>query len=250
MNSRITTLLLILMVAIAAPSAYAQFEGQITYEHYHLNASNGNKTDDGHMNLYITPNRILVNDLDNYSMGPIQSKGVLIRLDSKDFVFLTGDNQALQISKAQVVSMYNMMQGMSGSNGNNYHKPNIDVIETGEHKTIDGYKCRKVTVKDNENPNEQTDLWLTEDLDINWGMLTQPWSAGNQSLFPGSLPLQKLLSKGSLPLKVEHFVDGKLSDVIETSNINKNQVARAMVQIPAGVEVLSFQDYLMRQMSQ
>lgn len=242
------------MIGFTYAGAQSNFQGQIVLKTYNVDKQSGKKSEDGSVNLYFTPDRIMVQDMDDYRrMGPIQSNGVLIRMKEKDFVFLTGEKQALRISKDDIVSMYSMMQNMSSmmsqqSNGSKDPSSNFSVEKTGDRKSIGGYDCEKVVLRDSNEPDETTSIWLTRDLNINWGMLTENWGADATALFPEGLPLTDLLDDGAFPMLMQHYKNGVLTEEVKAEKVAPGNVARAMVQLPPDTQVLSFQEYLMSKM--
>ncbi|MGD8426052.1 MAG: DUF4412 domain-containing protein [Balneolaceae bacterium] len=238
---------MLLVVCISQP-ATAQFEGKISFNSYDYSAD-GSKQKQDEFTLYITSDRILLQGDNNYQvMGSINTEGVLVRLDFKDFVFLTGDNQALKISKSDITSMMNMFGGNDDSAGND--ADDIDYNRTGETKTIDGYNCEKFIFYEKDDKNRQTVVWMTKDIDVNWGMLGEPWGNNADEIIRAGLPTDIVFKEKYFPLKAESYKGDKLVSMLEATDIKKSPVARAMVQVPSGVKVLSFQDYLFQKMSE
>jgi len=255
---RISSFLLLALLMIGlSTNAMAQdhFEGRITYSAYQISNDGRPQSDGDQLNLFITPDRLLINDLDSYKvMGNLRSNGILIRLDQRDFVILSDDDVALQITKDDIDDMMAMMKGFASWSGDSDKQqpqmPETNIERTGRKKEISGYDCYEIVVTDPEKPDEKTNLWMTDDLNVNWGMLTEAWGSGSNSFFPNGIPMNDLLQNGALPLRVEHYKEGHMSDMMEVNTVKKSKVARAMVQIPQGVEVLGFRDYIMRQMQQ
>jgi len=239
-----------LMVACFTQPATAQFEGKISFSSYDYSAQ-GTEEKQDEFTMFLTPDRILLQGDKKYDfMGSIKTEGVLVRLDFQDFVFLTGDEKALKISKTDITSMMNMFD-----NGGNQSKEvadkgdDIDYERTNETATIKGYNCEKFIFRDEENKNSHTEVWMTKELQVNWGMLAESWD-GNAKAIINSLPTDLVFKENYFPLKVEVFQNEELTSRMEATEVNESSIARAMVQVPSGVEVLSFQDYLFQKMSQ
>jgi hypothetical protein len=241
----ISVLAVACLVVLSTDTARAQFEGKITYESYQVNAD-GKKKNPDQFTLFVTPQRILLQGENRYEfVGNIQTEGVLVRLDFEDFVFLTGKDEALKISRADITSMMNMFGGF---NQQGQTPPQIDYERTGEVETIAGHKCEKFVFADPENSDEYSEVWMTTDLDIRWGMLAETWGDSRQ-MFGGDLPLDLIFREGYFPVRADAYRNGELTGRIEATQISESSIARAMVQIPPGVKVLSFQDYLFQKMS-
>lgn len=239
----------LLIVACFAQPANAQFEGKILFSSYEY-SSEGTEEANDEFTLFITPDRILLQGEKKYElMGSIQSEGVLVRLDFEDFVFLTGDEQALKISKSDVTSMMNMFGDGQSSSDVAEEGEGINFERTNESQTIKGYKCEKFIFRDEDEENEHSEVWMTKELKVNWGMLAEPWS-GSAAAVIQSLPMDLVFKKNYFPVKVEMFRNNKLVSKVEATEINESAIARAMVQIPSGVKVLGFQDYLFQKMSE
>jgi hypothetical protein len=239
-----------LMVACFTQPATAQFEGKITFSSYDYSAQ-GTEEKQDEFTMFLTPDRILLQGDKKYDfMGSIQTEGVLVRLDFQDFVFLTGGEKALKISKTDITSMMNMFDNGGRKSKEVADKSeDIDYERTNETATIKGYACEKFVFYDEENENDHTEVWMTKDLDVNWGMLAESWS-GNAEAIISSLPTDLVFQEKYFPLKVEVFQNDKLTSRMEATDVSESSIARAMVQVPSGVEVLNFQDYLFQKMSQ
>lgn len=240
---------MLLVASFSQPPAAAQFEGKITFTSYEYSSGGTEKKDDD-LTLFLSGDRILLQGEKTYGfMGSIQTEGVLVRLDYEDFVFLTGNNEALKISKDDITSMMNMFDnGQHASTATNKAE-DIQYEQTGETTTIHGYQADKFIFRDKEEPNGYSEVWMTNELDINWGMLAEPWISGAESIM-SSLPADLVFNQKYFPLRVTVFENEKPVSKLETTEINESTVAKAMVQVPSGVKVLSFQDYLFQKMSQ
>ncbi|MDR8392756.1 DUF4412 domain-containing protein [Aliifodinibius sp. S!AR15-10] len=238
----------VLLTLISLPAA-AQFEGKMVFNSYEVTPDGSQKQND-QFSLFLTKDRILVEGKNQYNfVGSIKTEGILIRLDFEDFVFLTGDQSALKISKQDIDSMMNMFgNGSSGTDGSMDHEVNYE--QTGETRDINGYSCEKFIFTDRENPNEHAEVWLTDELNIHWGMLAEPWGNSDLNLLGDKLSFDLIFKKGYFPMRIEGYRDGNLRQITEIQEIEESNVARAMVQIPQGVQVLSFQDYLFNKMSE
>lgn len=234
------------IILLTAGISRAQFEGRILYDSYEVDAS-GEKRKGDRFTMHVTRERILLQGENKYDfIGSIQTEGVLVRLDHEDFVFLTGGTEALKISKADITAMMNML----GSDGKGETEPDVTYRRTGEKKTIKGYDCEKFLFTDAGNPSRTSEIWMTKNVDINWGMLSGFLSHRTEELLGGDLPFNLIFEEGYFPLAIKSYRNGSLTGTMEATEVSQSSVARAMVQVPPGVKVLSFQDYLFQKMSQ
>jgi hypothetical protein len=144
--------------------------------------------------------------------------------------------------------MMNMFSNGESSSEVAAESDDINYERTNETATIKGYKCEKFIFRDEDKANEHTEVWMTKDLKMNWGMLAEPWSGGAGAIAE-SLPTNLIFKENYFPLKVEAFENDKLVSTLEATEVSASPVAKAMVQVPSGVKVLSFQDYLFQEMS-
>lgn len=244
----LSTLSLLFLLALGTPPpASAQFQGKVLFDSYEV--KEGERTGSDTFTLYITPDRILLQGENSYSgMGPLEAEGVLVRLDFEDFVFLTGDDRALTISKADITSFMQMFEEGNGRQSAEQAEPEVNYEKTGETRQINGYTCERFVVRDRDRADRRTDVWMTAGLDINWGMLAEPWSGSSAMIGEGDFPLSAIFREGYFPVLIENYEGDTLTSLTELREIDRSGIARAMVQIPSGVKVLSFQDYLFQRM--
>lgn len=236
----------LLLLFLTTDYAHAQFEGKVVYNSYELES--GEKVNRDRFTMFVTPDRILLQGDNSYDfMGNIKTEGVLIRLDFEDFVFLTGKDKALKISKMDITSMMNLFGGNSDEKGSDTE---INYERTGERENINGFDSEKFIFSDEENNGDYVTVWMTQDLKFNWGMLAEPWGDGVEGMISGDFPISLIFEEGYFPLRIESYQSGVLKTVTEAGEINESSIAKAMVQIPSGVSVLSLQNYLFQQLSE
>lgn len=237
-----------IMVACFTQPVSAQFEGKISFTSYEYSAE-GTEEKQDEFTMFITPDRILLQGEKEYKfMDAIETEGVLVRLDFQDFVFLTGDKNVLKISKSDITGMMNFL-GNASSSDVTKQTEGINYERTNETATIKGYECEKFIFRDEDDADQHTEVWMTKQLKMNWGMLAEPWSGGAGAIV-NSLPMDLVFKEDYFPLKVEAYQNGKLVSTLEATEVNGSPIAKAMVQVPSGVQVLSFQDYLFQVMPQ
>lgn len=225
----------------------AQFEGHISMNVYSDN-DNG-KTSVNQLNMYVTADRIFLKGEDEMNFGDsFNSGGMLIRNDKKDFVVLMENNDALQVTKSEVEGLFKMFLSW-GSESSNSNNEEMNFEYTDRERSINGYKTYELVISGNENDTKMS-VWLTPNIDINWGMLAEPWKnlpaeanrAVNQSrdaVFTGK----------NFPMLIEVTGDKGTETVMEVTDINKSSVAKAMVQIPAGMNMISVTELMFKMMS-
>lgn len=238
-----------LMAACFTQPASAQFEGEITYNSYDYTAGGEEKGDE--FTLYITPERILLKGEKKYDfMESLKTEGVLVRLDSQDFVFLTGGNEVLKIAKTDITSLMNMF-----NNGNRTREAleedyNIQQDRTGETQTIQGYQSEQFIFRDKADPdNNYSVVWMTKEIDVNWGMLAEPWGDNADALLSDDFPMDLIFKENYFPLKLEAYKNGDLTSALEAKDVNTSPIAPETVEVPSGIKVLSMQEYLFREMN-
>jgi hypothetical protein len=234
-------------------AAFAQFEGQITMKVYDHDNDNG-EIETTEFNLYATPTRILIKGEENYEiMDNMKTNGFLIRNDKKDFVVMTGENKALQVTKAEIEGMVEMLASWSEPNAEteeNTIKTNYKFSD--RTRTINGFETAELIITDEENPNRHLSVWLTPDIDINWGMLAEKWNnvpEGFDEEINGMS--QELIFKGkNFPILIESVEGDDRLTVMEATNVNRSSIAKAMVEIPRGTVLMSFKDFMFQMMMQ
>ncbi|HKL17713.1 MAG TPA: DUF4412 domain-containing protein [Halalkalibaculum sp.] len=235
----------LLLLFLSTEYAHAQFEGKVVYNNYEMKS--GEKVSEDRFTMFVTTDRILLQGDNSYDlMGNIKTEGVLIRLDFEDFVFLTGKDKALKISKVDITSMMNLFGGDSKKDMDT----DISYEKTGETETINGYASEKFIFSDKADGKDYVAVWMTRDIKFNWGMLAEPWGDDVEGMISGDFPISLIFEEGYFPLRIESYQSGELKTITEAEEINESSIAKAMVQIPSGVSVLSLQNYLFQQLSE
>lgn len=248
---RKTIFILALLLSAFTINAVAQFEGKIIYTIYD-NDDDGDNEDS--FTTYITPQRILVQGDESFDVkGMMKTDGMLIRLDKKDFVFFTSDNEAMSISKAGITSFINMFGELGKSQKDTQDdiddiKKNYTFENTGETQTIEGYTATKF-VYENKTENQKGTIWMTREIDINWGMLAEPWGDSVAFLTSEDMPSNVILQEGWLPLKGTFYKDGEVDGEFKAT-VNEMDIADSKVNIATGVTLTSLSEYLFQHMRQ
>jgi hypothetical protein len=240
-----------LLFLMMASSVHAQFEGQVTMKVY--NTDNGQvKTNE--INLYATANRIMIKGEEQFDiMDNMTTDGLLIRNDQKDFILMTGENEALQVSKVEIEGMVEMLSSWSGeSSSGSSNSSKTKYRFSDRQMTVLGFEAAEMIVQDTEDPDKHLSIWLTPDIKINWGMLGERWNNMPESIDReiNGVAKEVIFTGQNFPLMIE-AVDGQSrTTIMEVSSVNESSVAKAMVELASGVSLMSFKDYVFRMMMQ
>ncbi|MBD3615282.1 MAG: hypothetical protein HUJ22_01825 [Gracilimonas sp.] len=238
-----------LFMGMFSTTIYAQFEGQISMNVY---SEDDGETEVNELNLYATADRIMIKGEENFDvMDKMSTDGLLIRNDLKDFIIMTGKNQALQVTKVEIEGLVEMLASWSGESEKSSNAPSkTDYSFSDRTQTILGYETAEMIVRDTENPEKHLSIWLAPDIDIDWGMMAERWNNMPESVDAEINGVtQDVIFKGkNFPLLIEAVDGNERTKLMEVSKVNKSSVAKAMVEIPSGVTLMSFKDYVFKMM--
>ena len=246
---RLFSISLFLLAVTYCSSAFAQFEGHIQMN---LHSENNGQKEISELNLYATSDRIMIKGEESLEvMGKVSAGGLLIRNDMKDFIIMTEKDKALQATKTGIESLIEMLTGWSdGSGASSPDTPETEYEYTDRTQTILGYETTELIIKDTEKPESYLSVWLTPGIDINWGMLAEPWKGMPKDIDKELNGMsQDVIFKGkNFPLKIEVVEGDKREVVMDVKNVNRSSVAKAMVEVPSGVTLISLQEYIFSMM--
>ncbi len=246
---KILTVLGILFFGALSSGVQAQFQGQITMNLY--GEENGVR-EVNKLNMYVTSDRIFLRGEEDVNLADaFNSKGMLIRNDKKDFVVLMEDNDALQVTKSEVEGLFKMLLSWGGdSSKGSSQKDNMNYEYTENTRTINGYETYELLISSSENDTKMS-VWLTPNIDINWGMLAEPWKnlPADADKAVNRISRDAVFSGKNFPMLIE--VTGKkgTEKVMEVDTISESSIAKAMVQIPAGVNLIGVTELMFKMMS-
>ncbi|MBO6794178.1 MAG: hypothetical protein JJ895_09715 [Balneolaceae bacterium] len=225
---------------------HAQFEGQISMSIY--SQDDGVLTEENVVNLYTTQERILIKGEDkiNISDGMMEAEGILIRSDMRDFVIMMGEKEALRFTKEELEGMFSMMSMMSGGEMDD-KKSDANYSYTNEVRTIQGLQATELRVM-GKNEKKYLSVWLTNDLDIDWGMLSEPWKNVPSSLSGDVNQVTQEFKSRNFPLLIEVTENGETDKIFEVTKVRKSRIAKDMVEMPAGLQLISLQEMIMKAM--
>lgn len=242
-------LLFVFLYLFLSVNALAQFEGQITMDVY---SENDGQIEVSQINLFATSERIMLKGEEDFSvMDQMSTDGLLIRNDMKDFVVMTGNNQALQVTKVEIEGLVDMLSSWGGSSSSkNMDSPETEYSFSDRTQNILGYETAEMIVTDAENPDKHLSIWLAPEIDINWGMLAERWNNMPESIDSEINGVaQEVVFKGkNFPLLIEAVEGNQRTTIMKVNNVNRSAVAKAMVEIPSGTTLMSFKDYVFKMM--
>lgn len=233
-------------IFMMSQAATAQFEGQISMNVYSFD--DGIPVDTEVINLYTTEERILIKgeDVINISDGMMEASGILIRSDMQDFVIMMGEKEALQFTKEELEGLFSMIGMMS--NGEIEVNGVDEYSYTNEVRTIQGLEATELRVQNGEKPNNYVSVWLTNELDIDWGMLAEPWNNVPSMLSGQVNQMTQEFKSRNFPLLITETDKGKTTTLFEVTKVKKSRIAKDMVEMPAGLELMSLQEMIMKAM--
>ncbi len=240
---------LALCFLIVGNTAQAQFEGQISMNLY--GEKNGVRQANI-LNMYVTTDRIFIKGEEDVNLGEsFNSGGMLIRNDKKDFIVLMENNDALQVTKSEIEGLFKVFLSWGGESSKGGSQNNdINFEYTDNTRTIKGYKTYELLISSSED-DEKMSVWLTPNIDINWGMLAEPWKnlPAEADKAVNRISRDAVFTGKNFPMLIE--VTGKkgTEKVMEVNNINKSSIAKAMVQIPTGVNLIGVTELMFKMMS-
>ncbi|MEX0772092.1 MAG: hypothetical protein WD038_02940 [Balneolales bacterium] len=247
---KITLGSLALLFCAGISTASAQFEGTLEINRYSV-SENGNESLNASHNLSLSPTNILFSKSEDAEaldmMGAIEASSIIIRHDAEDFVFMGNRSEAVVLKKEELLSMISLMNNVRGMGDKEQNADTgLELTQTSETKNIDGYDAQKWLMQ-SEDSDEVFHVWLTEEINIEWGLLSEPWLT-DLTLF-SDLPFADLMSQGKTPIQVERFVNDTLTDRFSLENIEEKNLPNNHFDIPEGTEVVNFQQLLMKRMS-
>lgn len=239
-------LLFVFLLFVNVPTLKAQFEGEVVFRAFNP----GQAEQEGRfMHFLITPQRILMQSEDQYRlMRGVRANGLLIRHDLEDFVFKTDETEGIQISKNDIDGLSQMMDRFQGNTRESAERFDWDLVEeTGETREISEYTVKQLKV---HHPEEDSyiSVWLTDEIKVNWGVLYDTWSSSTAMMVQSDLPIEVFMNRNSFPLLIEYYKNDNLNAVIEAVKVTNSGVDENLLEIPADMRLLGFNELIMRMM--
>lgn len=231
-------------------SAFAQFEGEISFH-----VTNPTEVTDQpvQMDMTFTKNRIFVNS--NVSMdvmAGLSANGVLVRHDKQDFVVITNQDEGLQVAKSDLESLINLMNQMQGKQQSVSSEPfpwQERLVETGEVRQIHGYNTQQFILK-GERDGEYVSVWLTDEITVDWGLLSDAWYAIGSKQIDQEMPIEIVMNNQSFPLLVESFANDKVVFMAESISVDEDTFDRTKTSLSPGLKLIGLTDLMMNMFRQ
>jgi hypothetical protein len=182
----------------------------------------------------------------------LKSDGLLVRNDLQDFVFNTGENQALKVSKADLDGLMNMIERFSGSTNSNISgQSNWEnrIVETENMKQHLGYDVQEYRLL-GENSSQYVSIWLTPDIKVMWGLMTDVWNRVSNRFLDSELPIEIIMNSNSFPLIVEAFENGKLAVKFESVSVETEDFDRSVVELSEQKQLVGLTELMMNMFRQ
>ncbi|MEX0610185.1 MAG: hypothetical protein WD016_09170 [Balneolaceae bacterium] len=252
MNTKniVVTALLMFLIGFTA-EVTAQFQGKIEMKAY---TEDKGVVEENVLNMFVTADRIMIKGEDNVSIADnVDAEGLLIRNDKKDFILLTGNNQAIQVTKTEIEGMIQMFSSWGGDASQTEPENTAPSYRfTDRTRTILGKECAELVIDDEDNPGNSLSVWLTPKVDINWGMLAEPWKNIPKSMEKEINGMsQDLFFQGkNFPMLIEKNEGEKVETVFEVTSMQESNVAKAMVELPSGISLIGAKEFMFNMMMQ
>ena len=220
--------------------SFAQFEGEVNINLHGYN--DGTLSGTMVLDLYVTNERMLFNTENSINLlnGLIETNGILIRSDLKDIIIMTGVNEAIQFTKAGLEGAFSLISMISDlSNA----KPSISYKYTNEVKTIQGFKTTELRI---QNENIYYSVWLSDEIDINWGILSESWSNVPASYSGLVEKMGQELKSKRLPLQIQVTNGQETKILLEVAEIKKSRTAKDLVEMSEGLQLIDLQQIIMK----
>jgi len=225
--------------------AFAQFEGEISFR-----VTNPNQQLDQtvQMDMTFTENRIFMNS--SVSMDVIaglSARGVLVRHDKDDFVVITNQNEGLQVAKSDLESLIQLMNQLKGRQEKTVSEPfnwNERLVETGERRDIHGYTAQQFILK-GETQNEYVSVWLTDEIKVDWGLLSDAWYAIGAKQFEQEVPIEVVMNNQSFPLLIESYTNDQVVFKAESVSVDEDTFDRSKTNLSPGLKMIGLTDLMM-----
>lgn len=235
---------------ISAEPLFAQFEGKVEYR---VTAPEDPRDEPDDFQLTFTKDRLFIHsDNEMNVMSGLNTKGVLVRSDQNDFIFITGPDEALKIDKEDIdglVTMMNRIQGRSEASEQTAFNWNEQVEETGQTQSLHNYEAREFVLK-GEKPGEYVSVWLTDRIKVNWGLLQQTWEDVGSRQVESEIPVEMVMNRNSFPLLVEAYEDDRVVLRAEATRVDSRNFDRSVTEIPSGTKLMGFSDLMMNMFRQ
>lgn len=249
MCSRLVFSFLFILV-ITGSTAFAQFEGEISFR---VTNPDQQTEQPVQMDMTFTENRIFVDS--NVSMdvmAGLSANGVLVRHDKEDFVIITNQNEGLQVAKSDLETLIKLINQMQGRQQKMSSKPfpwEDRLVETGEEKEIHGYNTQQFILK-GERDEEYVSVWLTDEINVDWGLLSDAWYAIGSKQIDQEVPIEIVMNNQSFPLLIESYRNEQIIFKAESISVDENSFDRSKTSLSPNLKLIGLTDLMMNMFRQ
>lgn len=205
------------------------------------------------MDMIFTKNRIFVDSNASVDvMAGLQARGVLVRHDLQDFVVITSQQEALKVAKSDLENLVAMINRMKGRETTNVNQPfpwDERLVETGVERKILGYNAEQFILK-GSSEGEYTSVWLTDEIIVEWGLLSDAWYAIGSKQVGHEIPIEIVMNNRSFPLLIEGYENNQLVFKAESVSIDKDTFDRSKTRIPSNLKLIGLTDVMMNMFRQ
>jgi len=250
MKNILFSLFLLLFSLTVTATAFSQFEGEILFQ---VEEFEGDRPHTSHFTFTAASNRLFITSQQNLDVFPgVSSDGLLVRNDLQDFIFNTGTDEALKVSKDDLDGLMNLVERFSGL-GNNGEKERFDwetgVEETGKSQKHLGFDLHEFRLK-GDSDQQFVSVWVTSDINVSWGLLMDVWSRAGTRFSATDLPVELIMNPRSFPLLIEVFDGGQLIYKVESKDVNTDDFDRSVVELSEQKKLLGLTDLMMNMFRQ
>jgi len=238
---------LIFFLFYVIPLSHAQnhFEGSMTIKF--IDGSDSSENND--VQLFVRENRIRIsgNAANAVNFAPISGESVLLRADERDILIFSDDKTAIQIKLQELETLLNMFSQGQNQTAIPEAPDNINIQKTGETRRIQGYNAEQLISSNPENPNEVTHIWVTDQIKIDWEKMFNAFGSLSKQVGLDDFKNKYSWDLTKTPLLIQTFRDNELKGSIEMVDIKSRKLSKAEIDVPDGVELLTFFQMMMRQ---
>lgn len=242
-------LLSIFLLVFALPSM-AQFEGEIRFN---LEQYFPNQTVTSEFSFVSVDERLMISSQRDVNViTGLKSDGLLVRNDLQDFVFNTGQNQAIKVTKSDLDGLMNMLDRFSGSSGTGgssqspWKERIVETENTRQHLGFDVTEFRLM----GEKEGQYASIWLTSDIKVMWGLMTDLWKRAGRQFSDSDFPVELIMNSNSFPMLVEVFDNDRMVARFASVSVDTENFDRAAVELSDSKQLIGLTELMMNMFRQ
>lgn len=177
----------------------------------------------------------------------LKSDGLLVRNDLQDFVFNTGRNEALKVTKADLDGLMNMIErftGASQSQGSQQIDWGNRIVETENTKQHLGYEVQEIRLL-GDSVDDYVSIWVTQDIKVMWGIMTNVWNMASNRFLDDDFPIELVMNSNSFPLLVDVYANGLLTARVESISVDTDNFDRSVLELSDQKRLVSLTEVMM-----